>query len=47
MQTCIKLIIYYRQAYETLYRSVINWIQNPFNDINTRAWPHVEELLLG
>lgn len=58
-QTSIKLVINYREAYEYLYRSVINWydmvclllsngrIQNPFSEASNRNWPDLEELLLG
>lgn len=46
-QISIRLVIYYREAYEFLYRSVINWIQNPFSEASARQWPDLEELLLG
>jgi hypothetical protein len=46
-QVSIKLILYYRDAYELLYRQVMRWIQNPFSAESNKEWPDLEELLIA
>ena len=43
----IKLLVYYKQAYEHIYSSVFRFIQNPFAKENMEEWPDIEELLIA
>jgi hypothetical protein len=46
-QVAIKLLATFRKSYEELYRSVVNWVQQPFCPKSDAEWPELEELLLG
>lgn len=46
-QVAIKLMATFRTSFEHLYRSVVEWIQQPFCPKSDRQWPDLEELLLG
>lgn len=44
LQISIKLVLYYRNAYEHLYKSIVMWIQNPFAPMCEEAWPNIEDV---
>lgn len=46
-QVAIKLLATFRKSFELLYRSVVEWIQQPFCAKSDAEWPDLEELLLG
>jgi len=46
-QVAIKLLATFRKSYEHLYRSVVEWVQQPFCPKSESEWPDLEELLLG
>lgn len=46
-QVAIKLLATFRTSFELLYRSVVEWVQQPFSPRSDAHWPDLEELLLG
>lgn len=46
-QLAIKLLATFRVSFESIYRSVVDWIQQPFCHKSDAQWPDLEELLLG
>jgi len=46
-QVAIKLLATFRKSFELLYKSVVDWIQQPFCPKSDTEWPDLEELLLG
>jgi hypothetical protein len=46
-QVSIKLVLYYREAFEVLYTSVMKWIQNPFSPEVNEEWSSIEDLFIA